>query len=185
MNSYEKEFLKLVSFDFKNNVVSVLCQNKHRPWPKVIHHHHNRASHHCPASIGQTSIPFHFSFSNKNSIMTSWFGSAGLDLNSAFDTLTETVQSVTESVSEAIPTEHKQFLAKITLNTDEMISERQNFREEAFRKAQAKDTLNKILPWETLDAEREVGLLQFFLCLCLCLLLFRSFSSFVFRTQKK
>jgi hypothetical protein len=88
--------------------------------------------------------------------MTSWFGSAGLDLNSAFDTLTETVQSVTESVSEAIPTEHKEFLAKITLNTDEMISERQNFREEAFRKAQAKDSLNKILPWETLDAEREI-----------------------------
>ncbi len=79
-----------------------------------------------------------------------------MDLNTAFDTLTSTVQSVTESVSEAIPTEHKEFLAKITLNTDEMISERQNFSEEASRKAQAKDLLNKILPWETLDAEREV-----------------------------
>mmetsp|Transcript_7412 Transcript_7412/g.18157 ORF Transcript_7412/g.18157 Transcript_7412/m.18157 type:complete len:335 (+) Transcript_7412:272-1276(+) len=89
--------------------------------------------------------------------MTSWFTqSTGYDLSSAFDSLTETVQSVTEQVSEAIPTEHKEFLAKITLNTDEMISERQNFREEAVRKADAKDRLNKILPWETLDPEREI-----------------------------
>jgi len=89
--------------------------------------------------------------------MTSWFTqSTGLDLTSAFDTLTETVQSVSEQVSEAIPTEHKEFLAKITLNTDDMISERQNFREEADRKADAKDKLNKILPWQTLDPEREI-----------------------------
>jgi len=88
--------------------------------------------------------------------MTSWFASAGLDLNSALDTLTETVQNVSESVSEAIPTEHKEFLAKITLNTDEMISERANFREEANRKAEAKDRLNKILPWGTLNPEMEV-----------------------------
>ena len=94
--------------------------------------------------------------------MTSWFSSAGLDLNSALDTLTTTVQSVTESVSEAIPTEHKEFLAKITLNTDEMISERQTFSEEATKKAKAKDPLNKILPWETLDAEREVRVCVFF-----------------------
>ena len=98
--------------------------------------------------------------------MTSWFSSAGLDLNSALDTLTTTVQSVTESVSEAIPTEHKEFLAKITLNTDEMISERQTFSEEATKKAKAKDLLNKILPWETLDAEREVRVCVFF-CTCL------------------
>lgn len=105
--------------------------------------------------------------------MSSWFTqSTGLDLTSAFDTLTETVQSVTEQVSEAIPTEHKEFLAKITLNTDEMISERQNFREEADRKADAKDKLNKILPWETLDPEREVNqysiicvFSKFFFCL--------------------
>lgn len=86
--------------------------------------------------------------------MSSWFQSSGL--NSAFDSLSETVLAVTESVQDAIPTEHKEFLAKITLNTDEMISERQNFRDEASRKTEAKDRLNKILPWETLDAEREI-----------------------------
>ena len=85
-----------------------------------------------------------------------------MDLNSAFDTLTETVQSVTESVQDAIPAEHKAMLAKLTLNTDEMISERNNYREEATRKEDAKDRLNKILPWETLDAEREVRDIFFF-----------------------
>jgi len=89
--------------------------------------------------------------------MSSWFSSAGLpDLNSAMNTLTETVQSVSDSVQEAIPEEYKESLAKLTLNTDEMINERANFREEAIRKEEAKDKLNKILPWETLDAEREI-----------------------------
>ena len=89
--------------------------------------------------------------------MASWFTqSTGIDLSSALDTLSETVQGVTETVQDAIPKEHKEMLAKLTLNTDEMISERENFRKEASRKADAKDRLNKILPWETLDPEREV-----------------------------
>jgi len=62
----------------------------------------------------------------------------------------------TESVHNVIPTEHKEFLAKLTLNTEEMISERQNFRDEAARKEQAKNRLDKLLPWETLDLEREI-----------------------------
>lgn len=86
--------------------------------------------------------------------MSSWFQSSAL--SSAFDSLSETVQSVTDSVQDAIPAEHKALLAKLTLNTDEMISERQNFRDEESRKSAAKDRLNKILPWETLDAEREI-----------------------------
>lgn len=86
--------------------------------------------------------------------MASWFQSAGL--NSAFESLTGTVQSVKESVQDAIPDEHKEFLAKITLNTDEMILERENFREEAERKKEAKNSINTILPWETLDEEREI-----------------------------
>lgn len=89
--------------------------------------------------------------------MASWFTqSTGFDLNSAFDTLTETVQTVKESVQEAIPTEHKDLLAKITLNTDEMISEREQYRQEASRKESAKDRLNKVLPWGTLDPERQI-----------------------------
>jgi len=84
----------------------------------------------------------------------SWFQSTGL--NSALDSLTETVQKATESVHDAIPTKHKEFLAKLTLNTEDMISERQNFRDEAARKELAKTRLDKLLPWETLDLEREI-----------------------------
>lgn len=86
-----------------------------------------------------------------NYTMSSWFQSAGL--SSALGSITEKIQT---TVNDVIPPEHKEFLAKITLNTDEMINERQNFREEENRKAAAKDRLNKILPWETLDAEREI-----------------------------
>jgi hypothetical protein len=85
------------------------------------------------------------------------------------NTLTETVQSVSDSVQEAIPEEYKESLAKLTLNTDEMINERANFREEATRKAEAKDKLNKILPWETLDAEREVRGFAVVAASCSCL----------------
>ena len=109
----------------------------------------------------------------------------GLDLNSAFDALTETVQSVTEQVQEAIPEKHKDFLAKITLNTEEMVAERANFKEEASRKDQTKNILNKILPWETLDPEREVrvrscSVLCFFCSIQFCFVLFYSVFSFRF-----
>mmetsp|Transcript_23020 Transcript_23020/g.54349 ORF Transcript_23020/g.54349 Transcript_23020/m.54349 type:complete len:355 (-) Transcript_23020:166-1230(-) len=86
--------------------------------------------------------------------MSSWFQSAGL--NSAFESLTEKVQAVSDSVQDAIPKEHKELLAKLTLNTEEMISERQNFGDEANRKAEAMERLNKMLPWESLDPEREI-----------------------------
>ncbi|MGK3746949.1 MAG: hypothetical protein ACI8RD_010353 [Bacillariaceae sp.] len=88
----------------------------------------------------------------------SWFPTTAL--NSAFDSLTENVQKATNIVKDAIPEEQKEFLAKLTLNTDEMISERQNFRDEATRKEQAKIRLDKLLPWETLDLEREVRYLK-------------------------
>jgi hypothetical protein len=88
----------------------------------------------------------------------SWFPSTAL--NSAFDSFTDTVQTATKIVQDAIPEEQKEFLAKLTLNTDEMISERQNFRDEATRKEQAKSRLDKLLPWETLDLEREVRFLK-------------------------
>jgi hypothetical protein len=63
---------------------------------------------------------------------------------------------VTESVKDAIPAEYREGLAKLTLNTEEMINERQHFREEALRKEEAKKRLDSILPWETKDSEREI-----------------------------
>ena len=76
-----------------------------------------------------------------------------------FSSISETVQKATEAVSEqvqnAIPLD-KDLIAKLTLNTDEMKAERDNFNEEAKRKAAAKDTLAGMLPWETKDPERDI-----------------------------
>jgi hypothetical protein len=85
--------------------------------------------------------------------MSSWFNAAGL--NATFASLSETVAKATETVQHAIPEEYKEGLAKLTLNTEEMINERQNFREEALRKEAAKK-LFQLLPWETKDEERQI-----------------------------
>ncbi|KAG7368457.1 hypothetical protein IV203_031200 [Nitzschia inconspicua] len=85
--------------------------------------------------------------------MSSWFNTTGL--SSTFNSISESVAKVTETVQNVIPEEYKEGLAKLTLNTEEMINERQSFREEALRKEAAKK-LFQTLPWETKDAEREI-----------------------------
>lgn len=74
----------------------------------------------------------------------SWFTS-GLE---AFNNLSEKVQKV-------IPLD-KELLAKLTLNTDEMKAERQQFGDEATRKRDVKNMLAGMLPWETRDPERDI-----------------------------
>ena len=97
------------------------------------------------------------SHENKNldcqstAVIMSWF-STGLD---TLTQLTEKVQQATEKVQQAIPID-KEMLAKLTLNTDEMKAERQKYGEEAKRKAEAKDMLAKMFPWETRDSERDI-----------------------------
>lgn len=81
----------------------------------------------------------------------SWFSS----LTETVQSVSETVQSVSETVQNAIPLD-KELIAKLTLNTDEMKAERENFGEEANRKAVAKDMLAGMLPWETKDSERDI-----------------------------
>mmetsp|Transcript_28360 Transcript_28360/g.81511 ORF Transcript_28360/g.81511 Transcript_28360/m.81511 type:complete len:323 (+) Transcript_28360:100-1068(+) len=75
----------------------------------------------------------------------SWFAS-GLD----------TFNQLSEKVQNAIPAEHKDFLAKLTLNTEEMKAERQQFGAEEKRKQEVKDMLAGMLPWETRDSERDI-----------------------------
>jgi hypothetical protein len=65
------------------------------------------------------------------------------------------ISELTEKVQKAIPID-REMLAKLTLNTDEMIAERQQFGEEAKRKAEVKDMLAGMLPWETKDSERDI-----------------------------
>jgi hypothetical protein len=88
--------------------------------------------------------------------MSSWFDTGLSTLNSLTQNVTESVQNASKSVQEALPKEHKELLAKLTLNTDEMKATRQQFSEEAQRKAEAQQRLGQLLPWETKDADREI-----------------------------
>jgi len=74
-----------------------------------------------------------------------------------FATGLDTLNALTEKVQQAIPdVVDKDLLAKLTLNTDEMKAERQQFGEEAKRKAEAKNLLAGMFPWETRDSELEI-----------------------------
>jgi hypothetical protein len=89
--------------------------------------------------------------------MASWFSSAtGINIDGALSTLTDTVSKAAAEVSNVIPEEHKDFIKKLTLNTDEMINERLSIKEEALRKQAALQRLGELLPWETNDKERDI-----------------------------
>eukprot|EP00561_Arcocellulus_cornucervis_P012438 CAMPEP_0185804126 /NCGR_PEP_ID=MMETSP1322-20130828/3073_1 /TAXON_ID=265543 /ORGANISM="Minutocellus polymorphus, Strain RCC2270" /LENGTH=392 /DNA_ID=CAMNT_0028500083 /DNA_START=63 /DNA_END=1241 /DNA_ORIENTATION=+ len=88
--------------------------------------------------------------------MSSWF---------SMDTLSELKASATEAagkVSAAATTvltdeaAREDLLKKLTLNTDELKAERAQMDAEENRKADVKGKLARILPWETLDEEREI-----------------------------
>eukprot|EP00934_Nitzschia_sp_Nitz4_P007864 Nitzschia sp. Nitz4//scaffold38_size140716//27235//28306//NITZ4_003129-RA/size140716-augustus-gene-0.133-mRNA-1//-1//CDS//3329550024//7854//frame0 len=74
----------------------------------------------------------------------SWFTS-GLD----------TLSKLSETVQNALPVD-KELFDKLTLNTDEMKAERQLYGEEAQHKAEVKNMLAGMMPWETKDAERDI-----------------------------
>ena len=89
--------------------------------------------------------------------MSSWFSSSGI--GDALGQLTEQAQKAAESVKASIPVDTEKMsnaIAKLTLNTDEMKAERQMFGDEATRKAQVRDMLADMLPWETKDSERDI-----------------------------
>lgn len=67
----------------------------------------------------------------------------------------ETLNQLSETVQNAIPLD-KELLAKLTLNTDEMKAERQQFGDEAKMKEEVKNLLAGMLPWETRDSERDI-----------------------------
>lgn len=88
--------------------------------------------------------------------MSSWF---------SMDKLSELKASATEAatkVSTAATTvltdeaAREDLLKKLTLNTDELKAERAQMDAEENRKADVKDQLARLLPWETTDEEREI-----------------------------
>lgn len=79
--------------------------------------------------------------------MTSWFTGGGLG-----DTLLGLKDKVQSQVNNIDPN----LLKKLTLQSDELVSERQRIDEEERRKEAVRETLSEILPWETRDEEMEI-----------------------------
>ena len=79
----------------------------------------------------------------------SWFTS-GLDM------LNELKDQVAEAIPDVNIPVDKEMLAKLTLNTDEMKAERQQFGEDETRRRKVKNMLAGMFPWETRDSERDI-----------------------------
>lgn len=80
--------------------------------------------------------------------MTSWFSGGALS-----DTLSGLKDKVQSQVVNNID---PNLLKKLTLQSDELVSERQRIDEEERRKETVRETLSEILPWETRDEEMEI-----------------------------
>lgn len=80
--------------------------------------------------------------------MASWFSGAAA-LGDTLSGLKDKVQSKVNSIDPDL-------IKKLTLQSDELVSERQRIDEEERRKEAVRDSLAEILPWETRDAEMEI-----------------------------
>ena len=84
---------------------------------------------------------------NVNNNMASWF--SGGALGETFNGLKDKVQSKVNNIDPDL-------IKKLTLQSDELVSERQRIDEEERRKENVRDSLAEIFPWETRDAEMEI-----------------------------
>ena len=76
-------------------------------------------------------------------------------MSSWFSNISSKVEGLSSKVQAAIPID-REMLEKLTLTTPEMNAERERIYQEEQKRAQAKDSLAGMLPWETRDAEREI-----------------------------
>mmetsp|Transcript_5750 Transcript_5750/g.14359 ORF Transcript_5750/g.14359 Transcript_5750/m.14359 type:complete len:352 (+) Transcript_5750:107-1162(+) len=79
--------------------------------------------------------------------MASWFTSAALS---------DKINSLKDKVQTQVNNIDPDLIKKLTLQSDELVSERQRIDEEERRKETVRDSLAEILPWETRDAEMEI-----------------------------
>ena len=79
--------------------------------------------------------------------MDSWF--SGAALGDKLNGLKDKVQSKVNNIDPDL-------IKKLTLQSDELVSERQRIDEEERRKENVRDNLAEILPWETRDTEMEI-----------------------------
>lgn len=80
--------------------------------------------------------------------MASWFSGAAA-LGDKLNGLKDNLQSKVNNIDPDL-------IKKLTLQSDELVSERQRIDEEERRKETVRDSLAEILPWETRDAEMEI-----------------------------
>ena len=83
--------------------------------------------------------------------MTSWFSSAALPLS-----LGETLNGLKDKVQAKVNSIDPDLIKKLTLQSDELLAERQQIDDEERRKEAVRDSLSEILPWDTRDAEMEI-----------------------------
>ena len=83
--------------------------------------------------------------------MASWFASAGLPsgLSDALTGLADKVQSQVNSIDPDL-------IKKLTLQSEDLVAERNQIDDEERRKEAVRDNLSEILPWETRDSEMEI-----------------------------
>ena len=88
--------------------------------------------------------------------MSSWFSMDKLSELKA--SATEAASKVSTAATTVLTDEaaREDLLKKLTLNTDELKAERAQMDAEENRKADVKDQLARLLPWETTDEEREI-----------------------------
>ena len=83
--------------------------------------------------------------------MASWFSSAALPLS-----LGETLNGLKDKVQAKVNSIDPDLIKKLTLQSDELLAERQQIDDEERRKEAVRDSLSEILPWDTRDAEMEI-----------------------------
>jgi len=86
--------------------------------------------------------------------MSSWFSSEAL--GNKLTGLKDKVQSQVDKVQSQVKNIDPDLIKKLTLQSDELVSVRQQFDEEERKKEAVRDSLSDILPWETRDAEMEI-----------------------------
>ncbi len=81
----------------------------------------------------------------------SWFSGSALPLS-----LGDTLNGLKDKVQAKVNSIDPDLIKKLTLQSDELLAERQQIDDEERRKEAVRDSLSEILPWETRDVEMEI-----------------------------
>jgi len=85
--------------------------------------------------------------------MSSWFSFE--KLNELSSEISNKVQSASNKVQSALPIDDE-LIRKLTLTSADLVAEHSQLEQEELRKEEVRDCLTELLPFETLDEEREI-----------------------------